>query len=398
MFGVKCRWWVAPMIMMAGVLTIACDPTPTAGRPTPSPNRDHTATRVVGYFPAWSIGARNYHVADIPAAKLTHVIYAFADISPAGECVSGYPKDDLVNLPQLAALKLQYPRLRTLISVGGATWSPHFAPAVGSRDARAHLAASCVSLMSAGGFDGIDVDWEFPAGAHEKSEHADLLAALRVRLDDQGRQDGKPYLLTIAAPAGASHIADLDLPRISQTVDWINLMAYDFATSKSPITNFSAPLHATSDDPPSDGGRLTHNTEAAVRAYRKAGVPPQAIVLGVPFSGHGWSSVPDQHDGLYQPHTGIPPGTWASDGVFDYRDLEQNYLPSYQRHWHSQAEVPWLYSPGAGVMISYEDPQSMRAKAAYVRADGLGGVMIWQLAADDAQHSLVDALVSVLSS
>jgi chitinase len=48
-------------------------------------------------------------------------------------------------------------------------------------------------------------------------------------------------------------------------------------------------------------------------------------------------------------------------------------------------------------MISYEDPQSMRAKAAYVRASGLGGVMIWQLGADDAQHSLVDALVSVLS-
>lgn len=391
------RRWAGLVILATGLLIGACG-SPSSPRPTAGPARDHTPSRLVGYFPAWSIGARNYHVADIPVGALTHVVYAFADVSPAGECVSGYPKDDGINVPQLAALEREHPRLRTLISVGGAAWSPHFPPAVSTSAAREHLAESCVSLMRQDGFDGIDVDWEFPSGAQEKARHADLLAALRTRLDRQGRTDGHTYLLTIAAPAGAANIASLDLPRIAQAVDWINLMAYDFATGTSPITNFNAPLHPASDDPSTDRGRLTHNAEAAVQAYLDGGVPRAAIVLGVPFSGRGWSGVPDQHDGLYQPFTGIPAGTWGADGVFDYRDLEQRYLPTYVRHWHAQAQVPWLYSPGAGVMISYDDPQSMQAKAAYVRAGGLGGMMIWQLAADDAQHSLVDALASGLRS
>jgi chitinase len=133
------------------------------------------------------------------------------------------------------------------------------------------------------------------------------------------------------------------------------------------------------------------NVSSAVAAYLSAGVPAAKLVLGVPFYGHGWSGVPATNDGLYQKATGIPTGTWEA-GKFDYKDLAANYLTKYTRRWHDEAQVPWLYNPQTGIMITYDDPQSLGVKVDLVKSRGLGGVMFWELSGDDAKNTLLDAI------
>jgi chitinase len=91
------------------------------------------------------------------------------------------------------------------------------------------------------------------------------------------------------------------------------------------------------------------------------------------------------NNSFYQSNTGPAIGTWGA-GSFDYKDLAQNYLPSYPRFWHDTAQVPWLYNSTTGTMISYDDPQSLSLKAAYFVAKALGGIMIWQLSADNERN------------
>ena len=88
---------------------------------------------VLGYFTAWSIYGRSYFVSDIDGTKLTHINYAFANISADGSIVLGDSWADVEktfdgdtwdqplkgNFNQLLKLKQKYPHLRTLISVGG---------------------------------------------------------------------------------------------------------------------------------------------------------------------------------------------------------------------------------------------------------------------------------------
>jgi chitinase len=88
---------------------------------------------IVAYFTAWSIYAPSYFVTNIPANKITHINYAFANISSNGSVTLGdawadtqisFPGDtptQLIrgNFNQLIKLKQLYPHLRTLISVGG---------------------------------------------------------------------------------------------------------------------------------------------------------------------------------------------------------------------------------------------------------------------------------------
>jgi chitinase len=181
-------------------------------------------------------------------------------------------------------------------------------------------------------------------------------------------------------------------------LDWINLMAYDFTVASSKRTDFVAPLKSYD---PAIAKHATANVDGAVQAYLIAGVPNNQLILGTRFVGTGWQDVADVGNGLYQDNGGPAQATWdtagaAPSGSFGYQDLTRNYLGSYPRYWHDQAQEPWLYSPDTGIFVTYEDPQSLQLKAGYVVGNQLGGVMIWQLAADDEQHSLVNALASIL--
>lgn len=380
-----------------------------------------TSGRVIGYFAAWGVYGRDYHVADVPAHLLTHINYAFANISDDGRCVLGdpyadtdkaYPGDSWDegakrgSFHQLAILKQAHPHLKTLISVGGWTWSAKFSDVALTPASRATFATSCVDFMIEHGFDGIDIDWEYPVGGglpsnvtrpEDKQNYTLLLQELRSRLDARGASDGRSYLLTIAAPAGPSTIANMPASDMHAHLDWINLMTYDFHGGWSPMTNFHAPLAASSTDPSPDPATRDHlNVQSAVQAYRNAGVPADKLVVGVPFYGRGWASVAPQGNGLYQSFSGLPQGTWEA-GVFDYHDLAAHYVPTYTRTWHDEARVPWLYDAGSGIMISYEDPESIGHKTAYVRSEGLGGVMFWELSGDTSGNDLLHAIVDGLS-
>lgn len=365
------------------------------------------AGRIVGYFTAWAVYDRDYHVSDIPAAKLTHVNYAFANLSPAGECVLGdsyadiekvYDGDD-PNAPlkgsfhQLHQLKQQHGHLRTLISVGGYTWSTNFAPNAATEQGRAKLAASCVKFMRDYGFDGVDIDWEFPASPLEGQHYSALLAALRTELDAAEAEDGADYLLTIAAPAGPGNLANLDLPGIAASVDWINLMAYDFAGPWMGTTTHNAALYSPADDPDPNNALLSD--DSAVTAILAAGVAPDQLVLGVPFYGRSFAGASGGQDGLYSTFSGAGPGTWEP-GIVDYHDIVANYEPELERFWHAEAAVPWLYDAADDLFITYDDPESMQHKTDYITAKGLGGAMFWELAGDTQDSALLDVLADAL--
>lgn len=359
---------------------------------------------IVAYYTAWSTYDRAYQVADIPADRISHINYAFANVSTDGECVLGDPYADVDkafegdtwdpgalrgNFNQLRRLKTAHPHLRTLISVGGWTWSGNFSPAAASAAGRERLARSCVAFMREYGFDGLDIDWEYPVGGglegndtspDDRRNYTLLLQEIRRQLDQAESEDDATYLLTIAAPAGPSIMENLELGTIHEPLDWINLMAYDFHGSWSERTNFNAPLFAPSDDPTPNAAALS--VDAAVRGYLDAGTPASKLVLGVPFYGRGWTGALDTSDGLYSTHTGAAPGTWEA-GVLDYDDIVANYLPStFSRHWDDEAQVPWLHDSTSGVMITYDDVESMERKARYVADRDLRGAMYWELSGD----------------
>jgi chitinase len=295
---------------------------------------------------------------------------------------------------QLQELKQLHPNLKLLISFGGWGQSQGFTSAA-DPDHVQQFVRSCVDTFIAGHFapgievpgifDGIDIDWEYPVegGVHsgrpeDKTNFTKLAAEFRRQLD--AVRPG--LLLTAALPAEEEYYKNFELAEISKSLDMISIMAYDLHWDSELVTNLhSALFHDRSDPsrPPLD----KRYSDYAVRGFLKAGVPPEKIILGVPFYGKGWTGVKDTNGGLYQSATG------PAKSPGSYRDLAA-LPPSARRRYLSKAVTCTVWSNGN--FWSYDCPEALRKKAKYARQHRLGGVMFWELSHDSAQLELLRSL------
>ena len=276
-----------------------------------------------------------------------------------------------------------------MISVGGWTWSSQFSTIALTDASRTKFANSAVSFIRKWGFDGVDLDWEYPVSGgltvgrpEDRLNYTLLLQKIREQLTAAGKLDEKVYLLTIASGASPAYLENTQLDQISKIVDWINIMSYDFHGGWDSISGNNTPLFFDSADRSVNAATFT--VDSAIKAYENAGVASSKIVLGLAFYGRGWKGCVSTNHGLYQPCDGASiEGTWEG-GVFDYMDLEANYINKngYNRYWNDVAKVPYLYNEKKQTYISYDDPTSIDAKLDYLKSKKLGGAMIWELSSD----------------
>lgn len=370
------RKWSGPWVLCVWAMCLAL---PFAGaldaREAPG------GYRIVGYV------ADADPLPAVPASKVDVVNYAFGTLDEQARIVLRSPHAT-ASLARLVALRRDNPALKVLLSVGG--WGAgHFSEAALTDASRRQFAEDAARLIERHDLDGLDVDWEYPTlpgggishRPEDKRNFSLLLEAVRHRLDQLGKQHGgRHYLLTIASADG-EFVAGIELARVARSLDWFNLMAYDFHNSLTPTTGHHAGLYPSKIDPPGDRAAAK-----AVRQYLDAGVPASKLVLGVPFYGRAFTEVVPEHDGLQQPY-----GKFF--GAPSWRELVADYIGKngYERHWDEQAQVPFLWNPRTRTFVSYEDPQSLHIKADFIKKQRLGGAMYWEQSLDK-NDELLDVL------
>lgn len=309
---------------------------------------------------------------DIDVKRLTHINYAFADVID-GEVVEISDRDSS-NFVYLNKLKSENPELKILISIGGWGRSGGFSDAVLSSSSREKFANSAIAFMKKHKLDGLDLDWEYPGlpgngNTHrpeDKQNFTEVLALLRRKLDEMGN-----YLLTIASASSQTYLDHVEMDKIHQSLDFINIMTYDYFGAWSTETGNHSQLYPSA-----------HN---AVQNHLKYGVPSDKLVLGVAFYGRGWKDV----EGYKKP---------ASKQAFsiDYKKIKAE-ISTYEPYWDTLASAPYLYNEASKTLIGYDSPLSMRLKVNYVKENELGGIMFWEYTGDD-NGELLGTIYSSLHS
>lgn len=360
------------------------EPAPSSQPVSLTETQEVPEKKIVGYYAAWAAYSQ-LTPNQIQADKLTHINYAFANIDSDFKLALGYPDIDGENIRQLMSLKEKNPDLKILLSVGGWNWSGRFSDAALTEENRRAFADSCVDFILQYGFDGVDLDWEYPVGGglatngkrqEDKENFTLLLKTVREKLDTRGSQDGRHYLLTIAGGADSSYVNKVELARIAPYLDYANLMTYDLHGHWDLHTDFLAPLYSNDDPSP----QYKTSVEQGVNAWLEAEFPSEKLVMGIPFYGYLYSSVTDLNQGVYQRFGGA-----SSIG---YQAIKNNYLnqSGYTRSFHSQSKVPWLFN--GTIFISYEDPESISYKSGFIDTKKLGGAMVWELSQDPSGELL----------
>ncbi|XP_048487394.1 probable chitinase 2 [Plutella xylostella] len=350
--------------------------------------------KIVCYYGSWSYyrhGNGKFEIENINPHLCTHLIYTFVGLNQDGSIAILDPYLDLSdnwgrgNIPKFAELKSQNPNLKTMIAVGG--WnegSGKYSTMANDPQLRQNFVNSVVENLQKFNLDGFDVDWEYPNqrdsthGAVDIDNFTTLLKELKEQFVKYG------YLLSVAA-AALKHSASLsyNIAAMSQHVDFVNVMAYDFAGSWDSVIGYNAPLYAGADQESKPAEDLW-TVETAIEYWLSEGCPPEKIVLGLALYGRTFSlSNPEATTaGSSASGPGLAGLYTGTSGLIGYNEFcEIQLTQPYTVKFDSQARVPYAYN--GRNWITYDDPNSLTEKVEYALAKDIGGVMIWSIETDD---------------
>jgi chitinase len=385
--------------------------------------------QVIGDFTQWSIYSNFFEKNLVTSGEINHLTeidYAFSSVAADGTCTSGDSWADyqrpfaateavdgvadtpgqalLGNFNQLRELKAAHPGLKIVMGIGGYSWSGQFSALAKTAAGRQKFVQSCVDQYikgnlpglpagaAAGIFDGISVDWEYPDepgagnpyGPQDTPDFTALLSEFHSELATQTRSTGEHYLLTADVSANPTVAAKLELRKVATSVDWFNVMTFDYHGSWEPTgpADFSANTFLDPRSPQPSDNRFS--ITQAVQYYESQGVPANQIGLAAPYYAHVWTGVSPgpRGDGLFQPATagGLTP---------NYNAVVTAPGKTY---FDVLAGEPYKYDAASQTFYTYEDPTSMTIKGAYIWAAGLRGTFVWSLDGDTSTGALTAAI------
>ncbi len=320
---------------------------------------------VMGYYPSWHDPANggDYAVSSIDWDGLTHVAAAFYLPDASGGWASG--TFDTATATALVAAAHAHGK-KAIASIGGAGSGPAFEGA--TQNAMSTFVSSLEALVAMG-YDGLDLDWEGGSltAAQDQALQTSLIQALR-------QQSPGAILALTAGFENENSLDDLSwYGAIAAQLDQINLMTYGMAGAWQGWESWHAsPLHWNQVSSTPTG------IDASVAHYLAAGVPGSKLGIGIGFYGLCYTAP------VTAPVQALSGSTVsASDGTMSYPNILASYYAPGAYHYDSAAEAPYLTLSGSNpqqcTYVTYEDPASIAAKGAWLKAQGLGGVILWEI-------------------
>lgn len=424
---------------------------------------------VIVYFAGWHLQGKNpaFHgeVAGLPWEKVSYVNHAFWCVEPEqmpgvssfDRRASGLgprtqfriiplcPEADLENkeqssivpgLPknhfaQYTFFAQKYPDVSILLSIGGWTRCGYFSEMAYTAEGRASFISSCLELLKQYPWiDGIDIDWEYPAGSLDGERYADpsapedqgcpiwgsaqedrtnftaLLAELRLAMD-KAYGCGVKKLTACASGSIERTLPCQDWKSAAEYLDLINIMTYDLAGVWDGVTGLAS---------------SAAQSEACATYFQQLGIPLNKLCLGSPLYATSFQMREITTLPIGSPVTPEKPTVdtidqlqldqWIDDIVDGYSVRFENgryfigeAFNKSSTGWHLRYDIengsPYLYNDDISSsyfswFLSFEDELSLQRKLDFITQSGLGGIIVWESSLDTGRNRLITQMYNQL--
>ena len=348
-----------------------------------------TGYKVICYFTNWAVyrqGPARFLPEDVDYTLCTHINYGFAVLDP--DSLKMVPHDSYVDVEKsfykdIVAFKSK--GVKVLIALGG--WNDSeddkYSRLVADREKRENFVSSAVKFIQEWGFDGLDLDWEYPKCwqvdcAKGPDSDKEGFSALVKELSEAM----KPLDLILSAAVSPSKtVIDqaYDVSVLNDHLDIINVMTYDYHGYWDRQTGHVSPLYSA----PGSGDNF--NSNFSLNYWAQLGADKEKLVLGLPFYGQTFSLASPAENGLGADVLGRgEAGEFTRAGGFlSFYEICRKIKSDSWRVVQDPDQRQGPYATSEDQWVSYDDVSMVRVKAEYVLKNGFGGAMVWALDLDD---------------
>ncbi|BFZ03593.1 hypothetical protein BsWGS_06632 [Bradybaena similaris] len=320
----------------------------------------------------------------------THLMYSFA--KPEGLDIKPFEwNDDNMEWAQgmyakVISMKRSKPDVKILLAIGGYNMgSGPFIPLVQTAQSRSTFSRNTIAFLRKRNFDGLDMDWEYPAARGsspgDKQKFQLLMEELMRAFKEEATRTKKPrLLLTVAVPAGKTNIDNGYIAdKLAKTVDFISIMTYDLHGGWESITGFNSPLYAHPDE---KGNASQLSVHWASMYWVSLGAPKEKLNVGIATYGRSFTLEDPNRSDVLSPVLGTgDAGPYSREaGVLGYYEICE-MMPTSKIVQVPSQKNPYLVRDNQ--WVGYDDVQSVKAKACYASTNGFGGILFWTIDFDD---------------
>ncbi|KAK2646681.1 hypothetical protein Ddye_021876 [Dipteronia dyeriana] len=323
------------------------------------------------YWPSW---AENFPPSAINTSFFTHIYYAFLMPNDVTYKFNLENSTAILLSNFTTTIRHKNPPVKTLFSIGGGgSDSTIFTRLASEAGTRKVFIDSSLEVARKFGFDGVDLDWEFPESSKEMQDLGCLFDEWRLAIDNEANSTGQaPLLLTAAVYFSVDFFISevyrkYPVDSITRNLDWISAMSFDYHGSwDTSLTGAHAALY----DPK---GNIS--TSYGLKSWLFAGVPSCKLVMGLPLYGRSWTLKDPNLHRIGSPGVGVGPGDKGFITLSEVDEFNRENAVTVT----FDIETVSTYSFAGTTWIGYDDAFTTTTKIGFAQAHGLRGYFFWAL-------------------
>ncbi|OWR42920.1 chitinase-related protein 1 precursor [Danaus plexippus plexippus] len=360
--------------------------------PNSRPELLNTKYKMICYYTNWSWyrpGLGKFTPEDIDPKFCTHIVYGFAVLGDDGLIKPHDPWADTENGFYERIVSYKKYGAKVSIAIGG--WKDSvgdkYSKLVNNAQARNRFVKDVVQFVEKYGFDGLDLDWEYPkcwqvdcslGPDSDKEGFADLVRELSAVFKPKGL-----LLSSAVSPSKVVIDAGYDVRVLARHLDWIAVMTYDYHGQWDKKTGHVAPLYYHPED-----DNTYFNANYTMHYWMEKGAPASKLVMGIPLYGQTFTTSKVNNrasQALNIPATaGGDAGEYTrANGFLAYYEICERIQ---NRQWKLikdpyQRMGPFAYK--GNQWVSFDDIDIIKKKVNFMKSLGLAGGMVWAIDLDD---------------